>query len=570
MVFFTFDITDMKAVYHIILIKRVLIGLLLCIGNLFAAKGEEYSFMPRAIEDAPVLDKIETSDLLYIKGSGAVDITNTLTVSDEDSRNLWLAIVKIAEGYVVSEDILTFKNKDKISHDWNPATGELILTGRSSVANYQSALRSIKYENKNSLSPSKVSRVVTFRVKDAFQNSNIVSRKIIIQSTNAAPILINLETSPLVYCKNSPSVPVTSTIRISDPDNFRLTDAKVRISAGYSAGEILRFTDQNGITGTWNNTAGILTLSGEAPISSYQEALRSITYENSHAAVRDTNTIVSFTVSDGTNLSDEVKRRIIVNGRVSAVLSGSGSFCGSVLNAPLSLDLSGMSPWTVTLIRNNKTDLNYDNITTDPFKFTVSQEGTYRLKSISDAHCTGDTIGSGYVTITAKPKPTAIISGNNTICQGETAELLVVLTGKAPWSITWLKNGQNQTRVENIMTDHYTLPVTADGIYTLSGVEDAFCHGTVSGSAVISVIQVPDVTITGLASTYNKNSSEWILLTGTPAGGVFSGPGLIPYDNKWYFLPFLPPVGTHHIVYAYAASPGMCFGYDTAIVRVLK
>jgi hypothetical protein len=215
-----------------------------------------------------------------------------------------LAIVKIAEGYVASEDILTFKNKDRISHNWNPATGELILTGRSSVANYQSALRSIKYENKNSLSPSKESRVVTFRVNDGFQNSNIVSRNIVFQSINAAPILINLETSPLVYCENSPSVPVTSTIRISDPDNFRLTDAKVRISAGYSAGEILRFTDQNGITGTWNNTAGILTLSGEAPISSYQAALRSITYENTHAAVRDTNTIVSFTVNDGTNLSD--------------------------------------------------------------------------------------------------------------------------------------------------------------------------------------------------------------------------------------------------------------------------
>jgi cysteine-rich repeat protein len=63
-----------------------------------------------------------------------------------------------------------------------------------------------------------------------------------------------------------------------------IDDAKVSISSGFVAGQdVLGFTDQNGITGSFNATTGVLTLTGTATAATYQAALRSVTYSNSAA-----------------------------------------------------------------------------------------------------------------------------------------------------------------------------------------------------------------------------------------------------------------------------------------------
>ena len=61
-----------------------------------------------------------------------------------------------------------------------------------------------------------------------------------------------------------------------------------------------------------------------------------------------------------------------------------------------------------------------------------------------------------------------------------------------------------------------------------------------------------------------------VSITGTPSGGVFTGPGLFNSNNNWYFLPRYAPVGTHQIVYSYMDGTTQCYGYDTATVRVLE
>ena len=43
---------------------------------------------------------------------------------------------------------------------------------------------------------------------------------------------------------------------------------------------MLGFTNQNGITGSFNAATGVLTLTGSATVANYQTALRSVTYAN--------------------------------------------------------------------------------------------------------------------------------------------------------------------------------------------------------------------------------------------------------------------------------------------------
>jgi hypothetical protein len=636
----------------------ILAGLFLFTFNTILTAHEEFRILPLAGGEAPVLSNIESGELEYSKGSGKVAITGTLTISDKDSRNLRSAVISISSGFNSSEDVLSFTNQNGISGNWNKATGILTLTGSATVDKYQSALRSIKFENTNTLNPSTATRIVSFRVNDGSINSNTVTRNIVILSPNTAPKLTNIETVPIVYCINSGAISISSTVGITDPDNISLASAKVQIFTGYTQNEdFLRFIDQNGINGFWDYSSGTLSLSGESTISNYQKALRSIKYENTNPINLEAgNHNISFVVNDGKDISNSVTRSIVVHDRVSIILTGSAGFCnGEIIPVPLHVDFSGIPPWTFTLMRDNKNDVTFNNISLDPYTFNVNHEGTYRIKSISDANCKGDTVGSGYARINAKASPTAVLSGVDTICPGDTAELQVILTGTAPWSITFRHSGSDQTTINNILSTNYKLRVTKIGTYTLVRVEDDLCKGnvsgtgivnqhilptaeisgnaaicqsdltnlnvvltgsapwnysyrrnaevpveilnivsspdilpvnragtytlyevydnhckgTISGSATITIAPSPEVSMSGLASAYNKLSSEWVPITGTPSGGTFSGAGVIPYDTSWYFIPALPSVGTHNIAYKYRASPGSCYGYDTVVVRIL-
>jgi hypothetical protein len=53
-----------------------------------------------------------------------------------------------------------------------------------------------------------------------------------------------------------------------------LAGAMVAISAGFLAGDTLNFTNQNGITGSYNASIGVLTLTGSASLANYQAVPR--------------------------------------------------------------------------------------------------------------------------------------------------------------------------------------------------------------------------------------------------------------------------------------------------------
>ena len=455
--------------------------------------------VPLEINAAPVLSKIETSDLVYTKGMGKVKITGTITVYDADT---WLvsATVQFKSGFSPDEDILSFKNIRDITGSWDKTKGVLTLSGLSTYTRYQSALRTVLYENTNIYNPSTTTRVVIFTVYDGSNISNTVSRNIVILSPDASPVLSNIETSPLNYCPGSGTSFITSALNVADPDNLTLASAKIQITGGYHQDEdFLRFGDQNGITGSWDNTSGILSLIGESDLNNYREALRSVRYENTNLVNPATgNHEISFIVSDGKNESNLVTRSVTVHGRVSAVLSGSASVCSeNIASVPVTVDFTGTAPWTFTLLKDDQIGDTHTGVNTDPYTFNVKQAGTYRIKSLADAYCQGDTAGSGYARISAKPAPTAVISGNDTICPGDTATLHVTLAGTSPWSITWRYNGAGQAVIDNILTNNYLLKVTAAGIYTLIKVSDANCSGQVSGTGTVTSHLAPSALLSG-------------------------------------------------------------------------
>ena len=70
----------------------------------------------------------------------------------------------------------------------------------------------------------------------------------------------------------------------------------VQITGGFvTAEDVLTFTTQNGITGTFNDVNGTLSLSGTATLADYEAAIRSVTYTNTSDDPDTTTRTVSFT-----------------------------------------------------------------------------------------------------------------------------------------------------------------------------------------------------------------------------------------------------------------------------------
>lgn len=255
-----------------------------------------------------------------------------------------------------------------------------------------------------------------------------------------------------------------------------------------------------------------------------------------------------------------------------AEISGIDSICPGE-TADLLITLTGTGPWDITYRRNNGS-LRYVNNIGNPgdnyleYTLHVTQTGSYTLSRVEDAICTGKTSGEGIVR--AYSTPSAFISGSATICEHSSTNLTVTLTGAAPWKFSYRRNSDATIEVPNVMSTPRSVSVNLAGTYTLVEVFDKYCQGTVSGSATITISPAPDVSISGLAPAYNKSQTVPVPLTGTPSGGTFTGPGVVLSEPNWYFIPNWAPVGTHNIVYRYRSSPSSCYGYDTAVVRVLE
>src|SRR5205814_1212352 len=229
-----------------------------------------------AVNDVPVLTAGAT--LAYTEQATAVVIDNSITLSDPDDTQMASASVSISN--FVAGDILSFADTANITGSYNSATGILTLTGVDSNANYQAALRSIKFSSTSddpTANNTKPSRTISWQVTDANSdaagaaNSLAVTSTINVAAVNDAPVLTAGAT--LAYTEQATAAVIDNTITLSDPDDTQMASANVSIG-NFVAGDILSFADTANITGSYNASTGVLTLTGIDSNTNYQAALR--------------------------------------------------------------------------------------------------------------------------------------------------------------------------------------------------------------------------------------------------------------------------------------------------------
>lgn len=188
--------------------------------------------------------------------------------------------------------------------------------------------------------------------------------------------------------------------------------------------------------------------------------------------------------------------------------------------------------------------------------------GTYNvsLTTYSSVPCTANVVH----TINVWPVPSVTVSGGGSICAGtgNTVDIVFTFTGTPPWNLTYT-DGVTPTTVNGINSSPYTISVSNTGTWTATSVSNGQCPGTTSGSATVSNNSNPNVSF-GVLSNVCLNQAAFLLTTGSPSGGTYSGPGV----SNNMFDANTAGVGTHTLTYTYTDPVTGCIGTAQQTITV--
>jgi hypothetical protein len=400
-------------------------------------------------------------------GGGAVPLDSTLTVSDADSLgNLTGATVSIGTGFISADDSLSFTNQHSITGSYNSATGVLTLTGTDTVADYQAALDSVTF---TTTSITTGSRTIDWTASDGVSSSAQATSRV---DVGSGPQITAGGTA--TFAGGGSPIPLDATLTVTDQANLELQSATVSIGTGFITGDTLNFTNQGGITGSYDAGTGVLTLTGAASAANYQAALDSVTYSFSPSLNDPTNgggdtvRTINWAASDGVPNSIpasstldvvHVAPTLATGGTVTYVQAGSAA----AVDATLSLsDPDSGGTLTGATVQITSGLLSGDTLSAD----------TTGLPSITESYNSA----TGVLTL----------SGKDTL-----ADYQAVLR-----SVTYLSTSANPT--DNATDPARTVTWT---------INDGVSANSTTQTSVVDVHALPIVTPSGATTTFTQGGS---------------------------------------------------------------
>lgn len=287
---------------------------------------------------------VQSTALVVPANSPPVAVDSQLTLTGASTTTVSGATVRV-QNNVSTEDVLTFSNSGNISGSFNASTGILTLTGTGTLSEYQTALRNVTYDNTRAISLSG-SRQITF---DVITSVGTVtgSRTVTLQGLTPAVLAVN--DAPLTIPQTSAAVAIDGQLTLTGDSQITVSGATVSV-VNFTAGQdIITFPNDPGITGVFDGTSGVMTLTGNGTLAAYQTALRTLTYDTSATAFVPKT--ISFVVN--TSIGNVTDTRSLVPAAVLTVTSAPLKHFGhSTANSVDSqLVLTGQTGTSVTQAR---------------------------------------------------------------------------------------------------------------------------------------------------------------------------------------------------------------------------
>jgi gliding motility-associated-like protein len=116
----------------------------------------------------------------------------------------------------------------------------------------------------------------------------------------------------------------------------------------------------------------------------------------------------------------------------------------------------------------------------------------------------------------------ADVSGDATICDGETTDITFTLSGTPPFDLTYSVPGGPNVTETGITTTTHVVTVSDAGVYAPVSIVGNGCPGNISANtATVTVIPLPNVSISGNATYCAGDNMNNITVTSANGGSVF-------------------------------------------------
>jgi gliding motility-associated-like protein len=123
-----------------------------------------------------------------------------------------------------------------------------------------------------------------------------------------------METTPLYFSIGRAPAVVSRRVRLEDPDSETLDRLVIALDTEtyVAADDSLGLRAGGGLTADWNEAEGVLTLSGTAPLATYQESLRTLVYFNRNAETEESDRTLQIQGFSGETASNVAVRQILL------------------------------------------------------------------------------------------------------------------------------------------------------------------------------------------------------------------------------------------------------------------
>lgn len=274
---------------------------------------------------APTIVSGSALDLTFVAGV-PLSLADGFTITDTDADNIVKVTVKIEPYEAGLEKLQIEQQHDGFTVMWDDQTGVLSITGSGAYTDWQDVITDVQYvytggpDNEKTSGRSKapngrtISKTVSVTTLDAdltIAPSNTISFNL--NGDNGVPNVAPSITGTATPFYTSGRLVINKNIVLADTDTV-FVGAQVLFTTGHvSSEDELVFDDQNGITGQYNATAGLLTLEGTSSVANYQAALRSVGYHNKSDTPSTDDRGINFIIDDSEAQSTLSGTVIVIN-----------------------------------------------------------------------------------------------------------------------------------------------------------------------------------------------------------------------------------------------------------------